>query len=87
MMQRAVDICPALTDGRGIEHLDVVRHSVGLRPLRDGGIRLDREQIEGIWVVHNYGHGGAGYQSSYGCARVAAKLVREVPQGGDPGFE
>ncbi|KAF4635672.1 hypothetical protein G7Y89_g2432 [Cudoniella acicularis] len=34
IMKRAVELCPALTGGKGIEALDVVRHAVGLRPLR-----------------------------------------------------
>jgi D-amino-acid oxidase len=33
IMKRAVDLCPNLTGGRGIEHLDVIRHGVGLIPL------------------------------------------------------
>ena len=78
IMQRAVDICPALTGGKGIDHLSVIRHSVGLRPLRTSGVRLEKEKIGGVWVVHNYGHGGFGYQSSYGCSQVAAKLTEEA---------
>ena len=31
-----------------------------------------------VTVVHNYGAGGAGYQSSYGCAQAAVDLVEEV---------
>ncbi len=78
IMKRAVDLFPVLTDGKGIEHLSVIRHNVGLRPLREGGVRLEKEKINGVWTVHNYGHGGYGYQSSYGCSKVAVKLVEEV---------
>ncbi|ETN45548.1 uncharacterized protein HMPREF1541_09380 [Cyphellophora europaea CBS 101466] len=78
IMKRAVGICPALTGGKGIEHLDIVRHGVGLRPVREGGTRIEKEKIEGVWVVHNYGAGGAGYQSSYGCAQAAVKLVEQA---------
>ena len=78
IMKRAVEVCPELTGGKGIEHLDVVRHSVGIRPLRLAGTRVEKEMIDGCWVVHNYGAGGAGYQQSYGCAQDAVKLVREV---------
>ena len=77
-MKRAVQLCPALTDGRGFEHLDVVRHNVGLRPLREGGARLEKENIDGFWTVHNYGHGGYGYQSSYGCSKEVVELVEGV---------
>ncbi|KAL8966538.1 MAG: hypothetical protein Q9197_005923 [Variospora fuerteventurae] len=78
IMKRAVELCPALTGGKGIEHLDIVRQGVGLRPHRHGGTRIEKERIGGVWTVHNYGHGGFGYQSSYGCARKAAEIVREA---------
>ena len=78
IMKRAVERCPELTGGKGIEALDIVRHGVGLRPVREGGTRVEKEQIRGTWVVHNYGAGGAGYQSSYGCAQAAVKLVEQA---------
>lgn len=78
IMKRAVELCPKLTGGRGIEHLDIIRHGVGLRPLREGGARVEKEKIGDVMVVHNYGHGGAGYQSSYGCSQVVVGLVEET---------
>jgi len=77
-MKRCVDLVPALTDGKGIEALDIVRHGVGLRPMREGGPRVEKEKIDGVWIVHQYGHGGYGYQSSYGSAKVAVDLVEEA---------
>jgi D-amino-acid oxidase len=64
MARRAVAICPELTGGKGPEALEVVRHTVGLRPAREGGPRVEEENVDGVWVVHNYGHGG------YGCKRL-----------------
>jgi D-amino-acid oxidase len=89
IMRRAVLACPELVARKkgtgnsdkasaGVEGLDVVRHGVGLRPVREGGTRVEREKIAGVWVVHNYGAGGAGYQSSYGCAMDAVELVDGV---------
>ncbi|KAL8713043.1 MAG: hypothetical protein Q9220_002903 [cf. Caloplaca sp. 1 TL-2023] len=78
IMKRAVDLCPALTDGRGIEHLDIIRHGVGLRPYRHGGTRIEKEKMGDVWIVHNYGHGGFGYQASYGCSKRAVKLVEDA---------
>ena len=78
IMKRAVELCPALTGGKGIEALSVIRHGVGLRPLRLDGVRLEKEKIGETWVVHNYGHGGWGYQGSYGCAEGALALVDEI---------
>ncbi|QDS75644.1 hypothetical protein FKW77_007000 [Venturia effusa] len=83
IMQRALKICPELVGGGegGIERLDVIRHGVGLRPVREGGTRIEKEMIGGVWVVHNYGAGGAGYQSSYGCAMAAVELVEQALAG------
>ena len=79
IMKRAVELRPDLVEkGKGIEGLSVIRHSVGLRPMRKGGIRVQKEVIGGVPVVHNYGHGGYGYQASYGSADKAVKLVNEV---------
>lgn len=79
IMKRAIEICPTLVkEGQGVEGLDVVRHGVGLRPLRKDGVRIEKEKIDGTWVVHNYGHGGFGYQSSYGYSQGAVDLVEEV---------
>lgn len=78
IMKRAVRLCPQLTGGKGIEHLDVIRHAVGLRPVREGGTRIEKEHHNGVWIVHNYGAGGAGYQSSYGCAKAAVELVEDA---------
>lgn len=40
-MKRVVALWPALTGSKGIECLDVVRHGVGLRPVREGGTRIE----------------------------------------------
>jgi D-amino-acid oxidase len=78
IMKRAVELCPTLTGGKGIEALSIIRHGVGLRPYRSSGVRVEKEKIEGTWVVHNYGHGGWGYQGSYGCSEQAVELADEV---------
>jgi D-amino-acid oxidase len=58
----------------GVGHAPVLGHAVGLRPGRDE-IRLEREQLEGWPVVHNYGHGGAGVTLSWGCAEEVVGLL------------
>lgn len=84
IMKRCIETWPSLVpEGKGVEALSVVRHGVGLRPMRKGGIRLEREVFTGedgqkVEVVHNYGHAGYGYQTSYGCAQVAEELVFEA---------
>jgi D-amino-acid oxidase len=78
IMTRAVRICPALTGGKGIEGLSVIRHGVGLRPGREGGVRIEKEMVGDGWVVHNYGHAGWGYQGSYGCSERVVEIVDEI---------
>jgi D-amino-acid oxidase len=78
IMKRALANMPELTGGKGIEHLDIIRHGVGLRPGREGGVRLEKEKIDGTWVVHNFGHSGWGYQGSYGCAEEVVSLVKSI---------
>lgn len=48
---------------------EVLRERVGLRPFRKSGVRLEKEKLsDGRTVIHNYGHGGAGFTMSWGCA-------------------
>ena len=48
----------------------------GVRPYRNGSYRLDAETVAGKFVVHNYGHGGAGITLSWGCAAKVRDIVR-----------
>ncbi|KAJ5106887.1 hypothetical protein N7456_003562 [Penicillium angulare] len=81
IMKRAIDICPKLVKpGQGIEGLDIIRHGVGLRPYRRGGPRIEKDEVDGVKIVHNYGHGGFGYQASFGCSEETVRLVKEVLQ-------
>jgi D-amino-acid oxidase len=59
----------------------VLAERVGLRPFRKSGVRLEREQLrDGRTVIHNYGHGGAGFTLSWGCAEeVFSPLTRAPP--------
>jgi len=54
-----------------IDKPNVFAERVGLRPFRKSGVRLEREQLsDGRTVIHNYGHGGAGFTLSWGCAEA-----------------
>ena len=51
----------------------------GLRPFREGGYRLEPERPAAApqkFIVHNYGHGGAGITMSWGTASKVRDLVR-----------
>jgi D-amino-acid oxidase len=55
----------------------VLAERVGLRPFRRSGVRLERGQLhDGRAVIHNYGHGGAGFTLSWGCAREVFEIAR-----------
>ena len=57
---------------------------IGIRPHRVGGVRLELEPepIASRWgpkfLIHNYGHGGAGITLSFGCASVVADHVHTL---------
>ncbi|MET8868979.1 FAD-binding oxidoreductase [Nonomuraea sp. NPDC004580] len=53
----------------------------GVRPYRKGTFRLNSEQVSGRFVVHNYGHGGAGISLSWGCAAKVKDMVRQFLAG------
>lgn len=53
------------------DNLEIVRKQVGFRPFRKGGYRIEREGR----IIHCYGMGGAGYQSSWGCAQRVQDLI------------
>lgn len=65
---------PVLVDERRV--IDV---TVGLRPCRRTGFRVDAEMRGNTLLVHNYGHGGAGMSLSWGTAAMAADLALPHP--------
>jgi D-amino-acid oxidase len=69
IMQRALRLEPVLAQ------TEVLEHVVGLRPGRKE-VRLELEQVAAdSAVIHNYGHGGAGFTLYWGCAQEVAELV------------
>ncbi|KAJ7070310.1 hypothetical protein B0H15DRAFT_968671, partial [Mycena belliarum] len=69
---------PVLEDLQSI----MIEEGTGLRPGRKGGIRLEVEWATGrdrkVPIVFNYGHGGYGYQSSWGSATLAVELLEKA---------
>lgn len=73
LSQRIVNVC---SDVLGIEAPKPIGDRVGLRPFRRTGVRIDSELLDdGRRVIHNYGHGGAGFSLSWGCAQKVYELV------------
>ncbi|KAL0958106.1 hypothetical protein HGRIS_000276 [Hohenbuehelia grisea] len=69
---------PTVDDLRSI----IVEEGCGLRPAREGGVRVEVEYVSAganstakVPIVYNYGHGGAGFQSSWGTAAEALRLL------------
>lgn len=59
----------------GLKDSVVLDNIVGLRPGRNQ-VRLELEEYNGCKIVHNYGHGGAGFTLSWGCAKEVADIVK-----------
>jgi D-amino-acid oxidase len=54
----------------------VLAERVGLRPFRKSGVRIERDRLaDGRTVIHNYGHGGAGFTLSWGCSEQVFELA------------
>jgi D-amino-acid oxidase len=57
----------------------LLRERVGLRPCRRSGVRVEADKLpDGRTVIHNYGHGGAGFTLSWGCAQTVLELARPL---------
>jgi D-amino-acid oxidase len=60
----------------GIEAPPVIVAKVGLRPFRKSGVRLECERLsDGRTLIHNYGHGGAGFTLSWACAEEVCAIA------------
>ncbi|CAH0723493.1 unnamed protein product, partial [Brenthis ino] len=67
ILERCCDLLPALKKS------EIVAHRVGLRPHRVP-VRVEPEIIDGVKVVHCYGHGGYGVMCAPGTALDAVKI-------------
>lgn len=60
-----------------LDGAEVLAHGVALRPGRTA-VRLEAEQLTpDCTVIHNYGHGGAGFTVSWGCANEVVQMVTD----------
>ena len=53
----------------------IIREVVGLRPYRPSGFVVDAQRFGSKLLVHNYGHGGAGFTLSWGCAHKVLAMA------------
>jgi D-amino-acid oxidase len=84
MRARCEKFLPSLKNARLHDEYPL---SQGLRPCRTRNVRCEREastrELRGqSKIVHSYGHGGAGWSLSFGCAEDVATLVEEAVREG-----
>lgn len=86
MRERCEDFLPVLKNAQLDPDYPLAQ---GLRPFRGSNVRVERElRRHGdastplgaavSRIVHNYGHGGAGWSLSFGCAEDVLHLVEEA---------
>lgn len=57
----------------------ILRTTVGLRPHRTSGFRVEAERLGKHTVLHHYGHGGGGMSLTWGTASLVADLAIAHP--------
>jgi D-amino-acid oxidase len=72
LTQRIIERCTLLDPV--LKSKKIISAQVGLRPGRTQ-IRLEKDET--AFVIHNYGHGGAGFTVSWGCAAEVLMLVQK----------
>lgn len=76
LLANAAKWFPFTEESRG--QFDVIGDIVGRRPAREGGMRIEAEELAGgRMVVHVYGAGGRGFELSRGVAEDTAALMVE----------
>ncbi|KAG6616954.1 D-aspartate oxidase [Phytophthora cinnamomi] len=64
-----------------VRNSKVIAKMAGLRPGRNGGVRLEMEATptpRGAVLIHNYGHGGSGHTLHWGCAQEVVDLAKQL---------
>ncbi|KAJ7064281.1 FAD dependent oxidoreductase [Mycena amicta] len=88
MRQRAEEFLPGLKNARLDETYPLAQ---GLRPFRGRNVRVERElrrredSDRPSRIVHSYGHGGAGWSLSFGCAADVLELIEQALEDKEPG--
>ncbi|EDN06657.1 predicted protein [Histoplasma mississippiense (nom. inval.)] len=76
LLKNAAKLYPSILNKQG--QFDVIRDIVGLRPARQGGMRLELETLPGgnRKIAHAYGLAGRGVELSWGVAEEVLRLVQ-----------
>jgi FAD dependent oxidoreductase len=87
LLEQSVECFPDFV--QRLEDFDVVCDNVGRRPFREGGLRMEVEEVEEAEqvqygckrVVHGYGAGGRGYELSWAVAERLVELLCSAESG------
>ncbi|CUS25068.1 LAQU0S26e00298g1_1 [Lachancea quebecensis] len=75
IMKRAKALYPELLCG---SEFSIARVNVGFRPARNGGSRVELENASHGPIIHAYGFGGMGYETSLGVAEHCLRIYRSL---------
>lgn len=77
ILHRCANLAPEFA---AVTHKDILNEVCGLRPVRST-VRVEAERITpDCLLVHNYGHGRAGFTLSWGCALEVVEIIVEIAQ-------
>ncbi|KAL2134073.1 hypothetical protein VTI74DRAFT_1069 [Chaetomium olivicolor] len=81
LFHRAHEYLPEHFPSSNPADYEVIENLVGVRPLREPRVRVEKEILDGQKVVHAYGTTAGGYMYSFGLAKKVVRLVEEVVAG------
>jgi D-amino-acid oxidase len=77
LLKKSVEVFPDFVSS--VDQFKVVKDNVGRRPWREGGIRVEIEEVSPDQnIVHGYGAGARGYELSWGVAERVLRLVQDI---------
>ena len=79
LLKQSIECFPDFVEK--LEDFEVISDNVGRRPFREGGLRMEVEELDDgrKRIVHGYGAGGRGYELSWA---IAERLVELLGPGG-----
>lgn len=60
-----------------ISRENIIGTTVGVRPFRKTGVRLEAERLDDKLIIHNYGYGGSGLTLAFGGAKEVLDILDE----------
>lgn len=90
-MKRQHENQPDVFPSPNVKDYDFIADHVGVFPFiesHNGGVRVEKEVLQGQKVIHAYGQEAGGYTFSFGLAQHVSAYVqeylRELPKPADP---